>query len=151
MIVIGADGVRKCRKRTSDPAAAAGAKRGIFTRALLFCGGMIQGAFGSGGPFIVIYAAKALPEKSLFRVTLSLLWLATNSARLALWIVQGTVWNRETLTLTLAALPFMVAGVLIGDFLHRRVDEFRFRFFVYLVLCVAGAVMLGVNLARIVN
>ena len=151
MIVIGADGVRKCRKRSADPAAPAGAKRSVLMRALLFCGGMIQGAFGSGGPFIVIYAAKALPEKSLFRVTLSLLWLVTNSARFAVWIVQGTVWDRETFALTLAALPFMVAGVLIGDFLHRRVDEFRFRIFVYLVLCVAGAVMLAVNLARLAS
>ena len=149
MIVIGADGIRKCGTRPS--ANSAGAKRSIFTRALLFCGGIIQGAFGSGGPFIVIYAAKALPEKSLFRVTLSLLWLATNSARLVVWTVRGTVWDREILALTLAALPFMVAGVLIGDLLHRRVDEFRFRRFVYLVLCVAGAVMLSVNLARIVN
>jgi hypothetical protein len=149
MVGIGADGSRKCLKRTDASAESAGAKRSIFMRALLFCGGVIQGAFGSGGPFIVIYAAKALPEKSLFRVTLSLLWLVTNSVRLVVWIVQGTVWNRENLALSLAALPFMVAGVLIGDWLHHRVNAFYFRLCVYLVLCAAGAVMLTGNLIEL--
>ena len=149
MIVIGADGARKSLKRADAPAESAGAKRSIFMRALLFCGGIIQGAFGSGGPFIVIYAAKALPDKSLFRVTLSLLWLVTNSVRLAVWTAQGTVWNRENLTLTLAALPFMAAGVLIGDRLHRRVDAFYFRLCVYIVLGIAGAVMLAGNLMKL--
>ena len=149
MIVIGADGSRKCLKRTDSTDSSAGAKRSIFMRALLFCGGIIQGAFGSGGPFIVIYAAKALPEKSLFRVTLSLLWLVTNSVRLVVWSVQGTVWNRENIALILAALPFMAAGVLIGDYLHHRVNAFYFRLCVYLVLCVAGAVMFAGNLLRI--
>ena len=151
MIVIGADGVRKCRKRSADPAVPSGAKRSILMRALLFCGGIIQGAFGSGGPFIVIYAAKALPEKSLFRVTLSLLWLATTSVRLVVWTIQGTVWNRDNAMLALAALPFMVAGVLIGDWLHHRVDGYCFRLCVYLVLGVAGAVMFAGNLLRILG
>ncbi len=149
MIVIGADGTRKCLKRTPAETAGAGAKRSVLMRALLLCGGIIQGAFGSGGPFIVIYATKALPEKSLFRVTLSLLWLATNSVRLVVWCVQGTVWNRENLTLSLAALPFMVAGVLIGDYLHRRVDGKVFRLCVYVVLAVAGAVMFAGNLIKL--
>ena len=149
MIVIGADGTRKSWKRADDSAGNAGAKRSIFMRALLLCGGIIQGAFGSGGPFIVIYAAKALPDKSLFRVTLSLLWLVTNSVRLVVWTGQGTVWNRENLTLSLAGLPFMVAGVLIGDYLHRRVNAFYFRLCVYLVLCAAGAVMLTGNLLKL--
>ena len=152
MVVIGADGTRKCLKRCAAPdAASAGVKRSFFMRALLLCGGIIQGAFGSGGPFIVIYATKALPEKSLFRVTLSLLWLATNSVRLVVWCVQGTVWNRENLTLSLAALPFMVAGVLIGDWLHRRVAGGVFRLCVYIVLAVAGAVMLAGNMMKLLS
>ncbi len=151
MVVIGANGSCKCLKRADGSAESAGAKRSIFMKALLLCGGVIQGAFGSGGPFIVIYAAKALPDKSLFRVTLSLLWLATNSVRLVVWIVQGTVWNRENLTLSLAALPFMVAGVLIGDWLHHRVNAFYFRLCVYIVLGVAGAVMLAGNLFKLLG
>ena len=128
---------------------AAPAKRNLPMRALLFTGGIIQGAFGSGGPFVVIYAARALPEKSLFRVTLSLLWLTTNLARLAVWIIRGTVGNAADFRMLGAALPFMAAGVLLGDYLHRKVDETRFRRCVYCVLAAAGAVMLINNLARI--
>ncbi|MBQ9335962.1 MAG: sulfite exporter TauE/SafE family protein [Lentisphaeria bacterium] len=147
MIVIGADGSRKCLH--GNGAAQPAAKRNIFMRLLLFCGGIIQGAFGTGGPFIVIYAAKALPDKSLFRVTLSLLWLVTNSVRLIVWTVQGNVWNPGIGLTVLAAFPFMIAGVLTGDFLHRKVNEFHFRLCVYIILCAAGAVMLVNNLRLI--
>ena len=146
MIVIGFDGGRKCLRGETPPEPA---ERTNFMRALLFCGGVIQGAFGSGGPFVVIYAARALPDKSLFRVTLSLLWLVTNSIRLAVWTVQGTVWNAGLGRLILIALPFMAAGVLIGDWLHRRVNDFYFRVAVYLLLCIAGAVMLAANLREL--
>ena len=156
MIVIGFDGSRKTWRLRRGAAPQKGKeeearpepKRNIFMRALLFCGGVIQGAFGSGGPFVVIYAAKALPEKSLFRVTLSMLWLVTNGVRLAVWGLRGTAFDRETAMVFAAALPFMIAGVLVGDRLHRRVDEFRFRLCVYVVLCIAGAVMLVGNLLK---
>ena len=148
MIAVGGNGCRKCLKKDTGPAPA---KRTFFMRALLFCGGIIQGAFGSGGPFIVIYAARALPEKSLFRVTLSLLWLTTNSVRLIVWTVRGNVWNGEIGRLILIAFPFMVAGVLIGDWLHRKVNDFYFRLCVYAVLCIAGAVMLANNLRTLLG
>ena len=43
-----------------------------LSRSSLLLGGMVHGAFGTGGPFVVIYATRALPEKTLFRVTLCL-------------------------------------------------------------------------------
>ena len=148
MIVIGGDGIRKrfLGERSAQPV-----KRSVFMRALLCCGGILQGAFGSGGPFVVIYAAKALPDKSLFRVTLSLLWLVINGLRLAVWTIQGNVWNREIGVMTLCVFPFMIAGLLIGDLLHRKVDESRFRLFVYILLAVAGAVMTIGNLRQILG
>ena len=148
MIVIGLDGCRKCYRRNGEVRPAG---RNWLMRALLFCGGIIQGAFGSGGPFVIIYAARALPKKSLFRVTLSLLWFIMNSIRMCVWTVQGTVWNREIGLLILAALPFMVIGVLIGDHLHRKVNQFYFRVCVYMVLWIAGAVMLIRNLLLILH
>ena len=46
---------------------------------ILFLGGIIHGAFGSGGPFVVIYATRALPDKSDFRATICTLWFTLNS------------------------------------------------------------------------
>lgn len=120
-------------------------------RILLFCGGIIQGAFGSGGPFIVIYAAKALPQKTLFRVTLSLFWLTANTCRLAAWSVQKTVWTAENFKLLAIIFPVMLAGFMVGDYLHRKVSEYYFRIGVYALLSIAGLFMIVNNLRLILS
>ncbi len=116
---------------------------------LLFCGGVVHGAFGTGGPFVVIYASRALPDKGLFRATLSMLWVVLNFSRLAVWGVTGELWNLQLWRYVWGALPFLAAGVLAGDFLHRRVNGFYFRLCVYGVLFLAGWVMLGNHLKNI--
>ena len=40
---------------------------------LLFLGGIIHGVFSSGGPLVVLYATRTLPDKGRFRATLCLL------------------------------------------------------------------------------
>ncbi len=112
--------------------------RTILMRAVLFCGGIIHGAFGSGGPFVVIYASRALPEKSLFRVTLSLLWFTLNSALIVQWTWSGGIWNPGIRNAVLIASPFLIAGMLLGDYLHHRVNEYFFKMIVYTVLFLAG-------------
>lgn len=116
--------------------------RSIWMRLILLTGGIIHGAFGSGGPFMVIYAGRALPNKSLFRVTLCLLWATLNTILMVKWTVAGGVWNASVMKATGVALPFLIGGTLTGDWLHHRVDERRFRLIVYAVLFLAGAVML---------
>ncbi|MBE6356107.1 MAG: sulfite exporter TauE/SafE family protein [Lentisphaerae bacterium] len=124
-------------------------RRSWLMRILLFCGGIIQGAFGSGGPFIVIYAAKALPDKTLFRVTLSLFWLVANICRLTAWSVQKTVWNMQNFKLLAVIFPVMLAGFMVGDYLHRKVSERHFRIGVYILLAVSGIFMMVNNLLLI--
>ena len=116
--------------------------RNWLMRAILLCGGIIHGAFSSGGPMVIIYAAKALPDKSLFRVTLSMLWLTVNSIMLAVWTIRGNVWNAEIGKSLLCALPFVSAGIVFGDYLHHKVNQHVFRILVYSVLCAAAAVLL---------
>ena len=36
-------------------------------------------------------------------------------------------------------LPVILIGILLGEWLHQRIDEFRFRVFVFAVLLLAGA------------
>ncbi len=151
MVGVGIHGaVRTWRSRTASGPQVPPRKNWLMG-IVLFCGGIIHGTFGTGGPFVVIYASKALPEKSLFRVTLSLLWFSLNSWRLADWTVSGNVWNAEIFRVLIWMFPFMAAGVLLGDYLHHRVSEFWFRFSVYAILGVAGVVMLGNNLCKLLN
>ena len=117
----------------------------ILYRLLLMTGGVIQGAFSSGGPIVVMYASRAIAEKSRFRATLSALWLTTNTVMITKWTLSGKVWTPQLGKMILFALPFIAAGMFFGDFLHHRVDQKKFSILVYSVL-VAAAFMMGGNL-----
>lgn len=119
----------------------------LLARGILFLGGVIQGAFSSGGPVVVMYASKAIPEKSRFRAVLSSLWLTTNSVMALKWTVAGNVWTPFLGRMIPCLLPFVVCGMVTGDFLHHKVDQRKFTLLVYSVLIAAG-VMLGTNLSR---
>jgi len=148
MIGVGVRGFRSTSASRRPAADGPGARRTPLMRLLLVAGGVIHGSLGTGGPFIVIYASKALPEKSLFRVTLSLLWLTLNSVRTVDWLVRDrSLLTPELWRIVLISLPFMAIGTLAGDRLHRRVDELRFRRIVYATLAAAGMVMAGNSLA----
>ena len=122
-------------------------KKGIGSRFILFIGGIIQGAFSSGGPIVVMYASKAITEKSKFRAILSSLWLTTNTVMVTKWTLSGKVWTPQLGKMLLCILPFILCGMIFGDFLHNKVDQKKFTLLVYSVLIIA-AFMLSGNLIR---
>ncbi|MGE4488843.1 MAG: sulfite exporter TauE/SafE family protein [Kiritimatiellales bacterium] len=124
--------------RAGHEVAPAKDSRSIWMRLILFTGGIIHGAFGSGGPFMVIYAGRALPNKSLFRVTLCLLWATLNTILIVKWTLTGGVWTPEVGKATAVGLPFLIGGMFAGDWLHHRVNERNFRLLVYGVLFLSG-------------
>ncbi|MEN6363656.1 MAG: sulfite exporter TauE/SafE family protein [Rectinema sp.] len=111
--------------------------------ALLLLGGTVHGMFSSGGPFIVLYASKALPEKGKFRATLCLLWATLNSIIIGGYIVNSSI-TKETAIRTGAMLPFLVAGIFAGEFIHKKVAPDIFKILVFSMLFVTGIVMLVV-------
>ncbi|MBR7108296.1 MAG: sulfite exporter TauE/SafE family protein [Lentisphaeria bacterium] len=148
MIAVGIRGeLATIKKHSAEPAEPA--KRTFLMKLLLFGGGIIQGAFGSGGPFIVIYSAKALPEKRLFRGTLSMLWLSMNTIRLTSWGISGELWNPELGKCLLWSLPVVIIGILIGDCLHNKVSEHHFKIGVYAVLTISGIFMAVANALKL--
>ena len=110
-------------------------------KGILLLGGIVHGAFGTGGPFVVIYASKALANKTLFRVTLCLLWFSLNTVMMAKWSIEGKMWTGEILRNIGFTLPFLIGGMLLGDFLHQKVNEYYFKILVYAVLFASGLVM----------
>ncbi len=104
-------------------------------------GGIIHGAFGSGGPLIVIYAAKALTDKSLFRVTLCLLWAVLNTGLIVQWVVISKL-DAHVMKIAGACLPFTLAGFFLGNHAHYRIDELAFRRVIYSVLTASGIVLI---------
>jgi len=109
--------------------------------ALLVGGGFFHGLFASGGPLIVYYASRVLPEKRAFRATLSALWLLLNTALLILYALSGRLEGEGT-RLALRLLPAVVLGILAGEGLHRRVNPETFRRVVQAVLLFTGVSLL---------
>ena len=142
MIFVGIHG--NCHINTSTTGSAL-SPRSIPMKLLLIIGGIFQGAFGSGGPCVVIYTAKAIHDKTEFRLTLSLLWLVMNTCRLITWFFQGELCNWQLGKMVLIIFPFMLSGLLIGDFLHRRIDAKIFKIGVYTLLCISGIIMAANN------
>jgi len=109
---------------------------------VLLLGGFIHGIFASGGPLIVYYASRELKDKSCFRATLSALWLVLNSFLIGNYYIRGQI-QAHTLEFTASLLPALIIGILIGEFLHYKVNERLFRFVVYIVLFFTGIVILA--------
>lgn len=107
---------------------------------LLFLGGIVHGAFSSGGPFVVIYASQSLPDKSNFRATLCTMWVILNGI-LTFNNVRTGVLAGPTLELTLWTFPFLAAGALLGNYAHNNIKGDTFVKLVYIVLLLSGAFM----------
>lgn len=125
------------KAQASQPASG---KRKILFYVLLFCGGIMQGAFTSGGPFIVMYATMALKEKEAFRATLFAMWVVVNTIITARNAVSG-VLTVEVLQLVLWALPALLFSVLISNRLQKYISGQTFNKIVYGTLLIAGLFM----------
>jgi len=107
---------------------------------MLFLGGIIHGAFASGGPFIIIYSTRALPDKSNFRATMCTLWFTLNSF-IIFKNVQGGIMTGGAIKLMLWTIPFLIAGMLLGNFAHHNIKDTLFTKIVNIVLLLSGVFM----------
>lgn len=108
----------------------------------LISGGLMQGIYASGGPMVVYYASRKIPDKNVFRSTLSCLWLILVSVMVASHVASGKT-SIETLRMSAALLPPLALGIFIGEHIHSRIPEKAFRIFVYVILTVAGASLIS--------
>jgi len=118
-----------------------GRLRPLIGASLLAGGGIIHGMFASGGPLIVYHASREIPDKQVFRVTLSMLWILLNSALLISYGISGRI-DVASAALAGKLLLAVAMGVVLGELIHRRVNERRFRVVVQGVLLFTGAVLL---------
>ena len=108
---------------------------------LLLLGGVVHGAFTTGGPLLAVYCHRALPHKSVFRATLAVMWLLLAIGLMIGWTL-GHAWDPGTLRISAVGLPFMIGGLVVGEYLHHRVDERGFRAVVNLTLIATGLILL---------
>lgn len=108
---------------------------------ILMVGGVIHGAFASGGPFVVLYASRALPQKGAFRATLCLLWTTLNTVLMISYVINGA-FTAALMKDVGIMMPFLLTGIVAGEIVHNRVNELFFRRLVFIVLLITGAFML---------
>ncbi|MEW5739669.1 MAG: sulfite exporter TauE/SafE family protein [Myxococcota bacterium] len=119
---------------------------GARTLALLGAG-VIHGVYATGGPLAVFVSARELKDKAAFRATLSALWVALNLLVLPRLVAQGEV-TPQTLGTSALMLAPLALGILVGEWIHHRLDEARFRVAVSALLLVAGVVLAAGSLTE---
>jgi uncharacterized membrane protein YfcA len=116
------------------------ARSAVTDRLLLFAGGVVHGAFATGGPMAVYVVGQRLADKAAFRATLSSLWLVLNSLLVISFVVDGRL-DAASLVTTAKLLGALAVGLVVGEVLHRRVPEHTFRTLVWVVLGLGGAML----------
>ena len=116
------------------------AHRPLTSRLLTFGAGVTHGLFASGGPLLVYALAGIRMDKSRTRATLILVWLTLNTTLTLLYLADGSLIPH--LPRIAGYLPVLVIGVLVGDFLHHRINEVRFRQAVFILLMITGGLLM---------
>ncbi|TVP92039.1 MAG: sulfite exporter TauE/SafE family protein [Pseudomonadaceae bacterium] len=111
-----------------------------LSRSLTLGAGLTHGLFASGGPLLVYALAGTTLDKSKMRATLLCVWFSLNSSLTLLFLFDGSLL--PSLHKVVWYLPILVIGVWAGEILHHRLNEQRFRQFVYALLVVTGAILI---------
>lgn len=94
----------------------------IFKNKLLIIGGMSQGIFGIGGPFIISALQKDFKNKSQLRTTMGMFFLSFNLVRITQLTAQGQI-NFDFFThIWWAMIPVGIA-VYLGFKTHAKIKE----------------------------
>jgi uncharacterized membrane protein YfcA len=107
------------------------------SRVLILFGGIMQGLYASGGPLVVYVVSRLNLDKSVFRSTLSTLWLISNCVLMISYVVTARL-SLVTLSFIGALAPLIIVGIFIGERLHTIINEKQFKIFVYVLLLIAG-------------
>jgi len=108
--------------------------------AALILAGLMQGMFTSGGPFLVIYAITAIPDKNRFRATISTVWSTINTYMVIHMLIQGMYSGVATNLVIYSIIPVALA-IFIGKKVSDRLNRELFLKVVYVLLMVSGALL----------
>ena len=99
--------------------------------------GIIHGIYASGGPLLIYAVSRLDLPKSIFRSTLSAVWFIFSVILTASYVIAGKL-TAQSIKFIIIFLPMILIGILLGEWLHHRIDEYRFKLFVFAVLLFAG-------------
>ncbi len=107
------------------------------------CAGFTSTLAHAGGPLVALFLLPQKLEKGVFVGTVVRYFLVGNVVKLAPYLWKG-LFTLDRLALAGALVPCVVAGTLVGVYLHRRFSDKGFRLLVYtLALCVGAYLLSG--------
>lgn len=104
---------------------------------IIILAGIVHGMFLSGGPLLIIYAVKKMPEKAEFRATLAPVWIVLNSYLLIKQFVTGLI-TVQVLSLSALAIPILIIAIIIGKKLYEHMSQKAFLMLSYVLLLISG-------------
>lgn len=129
--------------RQTEVAGERGPPPKAVSMAAIFGAGILHGVFATGGPLLVYAIGREGLDKHAFRSTLGAVWLTLNGILIASFAFEGR-YDAATGMKLLVLAPAIPLGIMVGEWLHHRVDERRFRLALW-VLLIAAAVSLIVK------
>lgn len=108
---------------------------------LLGLAGLVHGIFVAGGPLLIGYLTKQIPDKRSFRATISTVWIFLNTIILFDDIRAG-YWTPELVRTFLISVPFLFAGMMAGSRLYAVMSQKLFMVITYVLLFVSGISLL---------
>ena len=100
-------------------------------------GGILGGIFGTPGPVYVAYMSFHGLDKHAMRATLMVLFAIEYTWRLGLFAYED-LYTLKEFKFALTLVPALLVGIVVGNFLHHRVEDRSFRHVVNALLLFAG-------------
>lgn len=116
-------------------------KTSPFDFLYLFFGGCIHGAFGTGGPLIVVYFVKRIHNKKVFRATMCFIWMVINVVLIIQRAIEGW-YSTKVLMLIGCGAFFVLIGTYFGNIVHNHISEEKFLKISYVILFCTGISLL---------
>jgi uncharacterized membrane protein YfcA len=106
-----------------------------------FVAGIFGGAYGMNGPPLVIYGSLRRWSPEHFRATLQGYFLPASIFGLVGYWLAG-LWVRDVTRYYFVSLPVVLAAIVLGRWINRRIDGQSFIVYVHVGLIVVGSVLL---------
>ena len=105
--------------------------------------GAVVQACSPGGALINVYVLTRIRDKSMFRATMVMVWLITNTISLMFRMFVLHSYTRQIWTNVLYSIPLVFIAFFIGNKLHHRIPNEKFANFVYIVQLISVFVDAG--------
>ncbi|MEN0063784.1 MAG: sulfite exporter TauE/SafE family protein [Myxococcota bacterium] len=103
----------------------------------LIVAGSVHAVFATGGPPLVWALGQEGLDKATFRTTLTAVWVGVNTVLVTAFAFRGQLTSASLTATAMLVVPLII-GIVIGEWLHTRVQEDGFRVGVWGFLAVAA-------------